>query len=240
MRGLLGFFVFVGVVVGALAVVLVPVLVAPLVAAAVRDVSPFEGQDVAVEVDVDPLGLIRGFVSEIRMDGADLAADDLRIGTMDVTARGVRIDDHSFAEVAGSLSSIEVPMFDGAPVTIDSVTLSGPSDAVAATASLDAANAATLIRTTLADVGVDPGTVTLVDGGIAIEVFGQPVQVALAVDDGALVIPPMLGLGPIPIIAPGADDPWRITALEVTPDGLVIEATVDAVSFLARDRAPDE
>ncbi len=172
---------------------------------------------------------------EIRISGTDLAAEDgTRVGSLEVTVDDVAIDDRSFASIAGSLASVEISLGDGSPVSVTSVEISGPSAVVVAIASLDAAAASELIRAALSDAGVGLDDVRLVDDGVEVTLLGQRGETPLAVADGGLVIPSILGIGPIPIVVPGADDAWRIVAVRVQPGGLEVEATVDAGRLLAR------
>ena len=51
--------------------------------------------------------------------------------------------------------------------------------------------------------------------------------VPLAVQDGALVVPDLLGGGPLELLAPLPDDAWHLTGASITTDGMDIDATVD-------------
>ncbi len=233
MRSFLGFLVFTAALVAILAVFLVPPVVAPIVVTAVREASPFGDQALDVEVDVDALGLMRGFVGEIRISGSDLEARGVTIDALDVTVQGVEIGgDHDFAGVDGAFGGLVVLGGADSPVEVRALTVSGPSTDVTATATLVPEQALILVRDSLADAGVDASDVELVDGGVAFQVAGQRLEVALVVNNGAIVVP-MFGSSPVPVLAPDASDSWRITAVSVDPTGLEIEASVDAVALLA-------
>jgi hypothetical protein len=233
MRSFLGFLVFIGVLIALLGAVVLPMLVAPMVAATVRDAAPFGEQRLDVEVDVDPIGLLRGLVSEIRISGTDLEADGARLGSLTLVLRDVRIGDRSFADASGATQSIDLVLADGSPISVSSVTLSGASTAVEALASLEATAAAALIRAGLADAGLALAEVELIDGGVAFDVLGERVEVALAVEGGAVVVASVAGLASVPVVSPAVGDPWRIVAVTVKPTGILIEATVDAEGLLA-------
>jgi hypothetical protein len=233
MRSLLGFLVFTAVVIGLVVAFAVPPLVAPMVEAAVRDASPFDDQPLDVEVEVDAIGLLRGFVSEIRISGEGLVDDDVTIGKLDLTVRGVRIDDQSFADVDGGLSAVAVPLFDFEPLVVNRIAFDGASDAVAATASLDHDAALAFITRSFVEQGVDASGIELIDGGVSVVIFEQRVDLAIGVADGALVIPDILGTGPMELLAPLPDDPWRFVGATATFGGLELVAEVDGAAVLA-------
>ena len=235
MRSFLGFLVFIATLVAVMAAFAVPALVSPLVVSAVRSASPFGDQPLDVEVDVDAISLARGFVREIRISGADLASDGVLVGLLDVTLQGVSIGDHGFVDAGGSLEAVDVGLPDGSSIRVSSVALSGPSTAVTALASLDPAEAARLIEAALADAGLQLDAVTLVDGGFALNVFGQRAEVGLVVIDGALVVPSLLGLSSVPVLQPQPGDAWRVIKVSVDPGGLQIEARVDVARLIATD-----
>ena len=235
MRSLLGFLVFIAAVVALVMAFAVPPLVAPMVEAAVREASPFGDQPIDVEVDVDAIGLIRGFVSEIRISGEDLEKDDVRLGKVDLTVRGVRIDDTSFAGIDGGMSVVSVPFFGFDPLVVSRIELSGASDELAATASLDHDTALAFITRSFADQGVVASGFELIDGGVSVVIFEQRVDLAIGVADGAMVIMDVLGTGPLELLAPFPEDPWRLASVTASFAGLEIVAAVDAGALLAAE-----
>jgi hypothetical protein len=235
MRSFLGFVVFIAALVAVLAAFALPAAVSPLVVAAVRDASPFGDQPLHVEVDLDAIGLAQGFVREIRISGTDLAGEGVLVGSLDLVIQAVAIQGHGFQGVAGGMAAVDVALADGRSVRVRSVTLSGPSTAIAARVTLDPSEAVALIRAELGDAGVQVDAVELVDGGFAIDAFGQRAEVALAVVDGAIVIPSLLGLASVPVLEPQPDDAWRIVGISIDPRGLDVEARVDAGRLIRPD-----
>lgn len=235
MRGLVGFVVLTATLVALLAAFAVPAVVAPVVAAAVRAASPFGDQPLEVEVDVDPLALLWGQVSEIRISGANLERDGASVGALDLTVRGAGLGDREFERVEGSLATIAVAGQDGRPIRVRSVLLGGPSRAVVAKAGVDPADAVALIGAALADAGFRVDSIQLVDGGAAIGALGREAIVIPTVADGGIYVPAVLGSSPIPIIVPEPGDAWRISTVTVSPRGLDIEASVDAQRLLGRE-----
>lgn len=227
MRGFLGFLVFATVLIGVLVFVVVPLLVRPVVAGAVRAALPFGDQAVSIEVDVDGLGLLGGYVDRVRITGDDLVAGESQIGALDVTMRRVGLADRDFASIAGSLESVTVQLGDGTSVEVPEIRLSGPSASVLADARVGAAGAEALVVSALATAGLAVDRVGLAEGGVALELLGLQVIVPLTVVDGAVVATSFMGLAQLAVIAPAADDPWRVTGLKVLPTGLDIEASID-------------
>lgn len=233
MRGLLGFLVFSAALIATLLFVVAPMLVRPLVADAVRAALPLEGQPVQVAVDVDGLGLLGGYVGEIRLSAGALAAGDASIGALDVAVRRVALGGRQFETMDGTLRDVAIPLDDGSTLVVESVALSGPSTDVRAEATIRPADAEALVFNTLVSVGLIPDQVLLVDGGVQVDLLGQRVVLPLITDAGAIVIESLMGFEAVPVVAPRLGDPWAITSLVVRASGLEIVASVDAEALLA-------
>jgi hypothetical protein len=213
--------------------VAVPIAVRPIVADAVREALPFGDQPVTVDVDVNTVGLLLGRIDRIHVTGTDLDGDGPSIAALDITVEGASTSDRSFLDIDGVVRSLAVESFDGTPLTIDSIDLSGASGDVVAVANLDDRAGVALVGGAFADAGLAVEGIELVDGGVAFSVLGQRVQLALGVDQGALVLPDVLGLGPLTLLEPGIDDPWRLSSVTVTASGMTIVADIDADGVLA-------
>jgi hypothetical protein len=235
MRGFLGFLGFVTVLIVLLAAFAVPAVVGPMVASAVRAASPFGDQPLDVQVKVDALGLIRGFVGEIRVSGSNLERDGTTIESLDVTVRTVGIGDHAFLESSGGLDGVTLQADDGAVISVDRITLSGPSSAVLAEATLDRAATLAFIQHVFDAQGVAVSGIELTAGGLSVVIFEQRLEVPVGVKDGALVIPDLLGAGPLELLSPLPDSPWRLTTATITQNGLTIGAIVDAGALLGNE-----
>ena len=232
MRSLVGFLAFIAVLIAVVTSIAIPVLVTPMVVTTVRDTSPFE-QPIDVQADVDAIGLMRGFVGEIRISGKDLTDGDVGVGALELTVRGAGIGDHSFADVSGGLDGVTLSLPTGQPLRVERVELSGSSDAVTATVRLDYDATVAFLQWSFDDVGIVVSDIELVDGGLSLVIFDQTVTLAVAVSDGTLVVPDVLGAGPMDLLLPQPDDPWRLAAVQVTPDGMELQAQVDAARVLA-------
>jgi hypothetical protein len=236
-RGFLGFTVLAIVGLVALVFFALPALVRPMVVNAVHDALPFGDQALQIDASVTGLGLVGGSIDEVHVRGSNLAVRGahagVTLGKVDVTLRQVSIGDHGFRSVSGGLDDVTFPMADGTHVTISRIELTGASTAVTGAAQFTPKDAISFITQTFADAGVAATEVQLGDGAVSVMVFGQRVELAIDVEDGALVVPDALGGGPITLLEPGPDDQWRLTGASVTPGGLEIDAVMNAAALLA-------
>ncbi|HET9852342.1 MAG TPA: hypothetical protein VFP56_07535 [Candidatus Limnocylindrales bacterium] len=231
MRGFLGFvFVLLAALVVA-ALVIVPIVARPIVADTVREALPFRDQPVNVEVELNPVGLLAGTIDRIHVSGTGLRAEGAVIGELDMTVTNVSTTDHRFRTASGRLRNVELPFVQSSTLTITSIELDGPYGDVAAVALLDVRASLAVIGNAFADAGIAVDGLELVDGGIAFSILDQRVEVAVAVDAGALVIPDVLG-GPLVIVEPGPDDPWRLTAVRATTSGFEIDVALEPEGML--------
>lgn len=217
----------------------VPLIARPILVAAVQDASPFSDQALDVEVDCNVFGLLTGTVDRIHVRGSDLrrgnaSRGSLRVGALDVTLVDVATSGGAFRHVSGTLAVIDIPLDDGTSLTVDQVSLDGPSADTTAVATLDHAAAIQLIESALAGGGPDIGDVQLGSGTVAFEVFGTKAEVPIGVENGAIVLVNPFGTGSYAVLTPAAGDPWRFTGVSVTPGGMTIDASVDAGRLLAR------
>ena len=232
MRSFLGWLILVALL-GAVGYVAAPLVVRPLVADAVRAVSPFGAEPLEVDVDVDTLRLLRGTIDSVHVSGTNLTSERLVIGRLDATATSVALGDRSFSSMSGSLDGVVLRGSDGAEVQAQRVQLSGPSDAVEAVASLSPDAAIAIVRKALDEAGLSSENLALVDGGVRMSVLGQTADVALGAADGAVTIAGSnAGGGTIVVFGPEPGDPWRITGISVSPDGIEVNAVVDLGSLL--------
>lgn len=233
MRSLVGFLVFVTLLVGVLAVAVVPLVAQPLIASLVRDAVPFDGPPLAIEVDAGT-GLLSGTVDRISVRGSGLSSGQASVETLDLEVERFAIVGRSFADLRGSLGGVVVVLDDGTTLAMQTVELAGPSDAVTATARFDAAATERLVRTSLAGSGIVPDRVVLGDGTLTVEARGLEVSARPEVRGGALVLVPDQLLPPVEVLAPDDRAPWRLASATITPAGLTLVADVDAEGLLGR------
>jgi hypothetical protein len=218
---------------GAIAFVLAPTLLRPLIVDGVRAASPFGSEPLDVDVSLDTVGLLRGTIDRIHVTGANLQTAQATIGNLDLTGTDVSIGDHTFRSIAGSLDSVVIRRAEGGSIAVDRIDLSGPSDSVDATASISPAAAIALVRTALTDAGLPAVDVALINGGVRLQVLGQSTDVAIGVADGSMIITGSVAGGEIVLFGPAVGDPWRISAVAVTANGIQVHAVTDLESAIA-------
>jgi hypothetical protein len=232
MRGFLGFVLVLLATLAVAALVIVPIVVRPIVEDAVRAALPFEDQPLIVEVDVSPVSLLTGTIDRIHVTGTGLEAEGAIIGDLDMTVTDVSTTTHRFRTATGRLANVELPFVQSSTLVITSIELDGPYGDVDAVARLDVRASLALIGNAFADAGVPVEQLELIDGGAAFVILGQRVEVQLAIDQGALILPDVGGGGPLVIVEPGPDDPWRLTGVRVTPSGFEIDVALEPEGVL--------
>jgi hypothetical protein len=228
MRGFLGFVVLLLAALAVAALVLLPIVVRPMVVDAVREASPFGDAPLEVEVDINPVALLFGTVERIRVTGAGLQAEGADIAALDLTLTDVETGSHRFRDLSGRLLGVTLPFVQATPLVIDTIELSGASGNLAATASFDLRGTLTLIGNAFAEAGIAVDSLEVVEGGVAFAFFDQRVVVPVGAEGGSLVIPDVAGAGPLVIVAPGPDDPWRITGVAIGPTGMEVDVSLEA------------
>jgi hypothetical protein len=232
MRSFLGWVVLVAVFAAA-AYLLAPIVARPLVADAVRAASPFASDPLEVDVDADPVGLLRGQVGSIHVTGSKLTSGRLDVGRLEVTVCEVGILDRSFGSMSGTLDAVTLRRAAGTDIRAAEVHLSGPSDAMDATASVGRDAAVALVRRAIEAAGLPADDLELIDGGVRMSVLGQRTDVALGAANGAVTIAgSVAGGGSIVVFGPEPGDPWRITGVSVAPSGLEVHAAIDLGTVL--------
>ena len=226
MRGFLAFVLVLVVALVAAALVILPMVVRPIVANEVRAALPFKEQPLDVDVEADPINLLLGTIDTIHVTGSALQTEGATIGTLDLTFRGVSTAARSFGSVHGALQNVDLPYVQDTELVLSQITVDGTRDDVHAVVDLDLRSSLRLIGNAFADAGIAVDGLELVDGGVRMSLFGQPAVVGLGVDAGSLVLLDVAGGGPMSIVQPAPDDPWRITGVGVTPAGMTIQASL--------------
>ena len=226
MRGFLGLVVLLVVALVVAALVVVPMIVRPMVVDAVREASPFGDAPLEVEVDIDPVSLLLGSIDRVRVTGSNLQAEGADIAGIDLTLTDVSTSTRTFRSLTGRLSGVVLPFVQSTELFVGTIELSGSSGDLEAVARLDLRSALALIGNAFADAGIAVDSLELTDGGVAMVLFNQRVEVPVGADAGALVLPNVLG-GPLVIVQPGPDDRWRITGAAVTPAGMDVHISLE-------------
>jgi hypothetical protein len=232
MRSFLGWLVLLAAL-GAAAWVLGPMVARPLIADAVRAVSPFGTEPLEVDVEVSAPGLLRGTIDSIHVTGTNLSSQRLRVGRLDMTARDVGVIDHSFASMTGSLDAVMLLRGDGTLLQARQVHVEGPSDELEATTDVPPDASLQLVREAFEGAGLPAGNLALVDGGVRVTILGQRTVVALGAANGAVTAAGSIaGGGSIVIFGPEPGDPWRVTGVSVSPNGMQVQARIELTGLL--------
>jgi hypothetical protein len=230
-RTILAAIVLAALIVAGVAIV-APLVARPMIVAAIQGESPFGDGHLDIDVDCNVFGLLQGSVDRIHVRGRDLTRGDVTIGALDLTLTDVATSGHAFGGADGTLAALQVPIDDATSVTIDEVSVSGASSELAAIATLDNAAAVRLIASAFADGGVDVTDVQLANGTVAFQVFGARAEAPVGVEAGAIVLVDPFGQGSFEVVTPGSADAWQFTGAGVTPNGMTIQALVDAGRLL--------
>ena len=232
MRGFLAFVVLLVVALVAAALAIVPTVVRPIVVDQVRTALPFRDQPLDVQVELNPVGLLFGTIDSVHVTGSGLQTATATIGSLDLTFHDVSTTTRSFASVKGTLGHVVLPYVQDSELVLDTITIDGSADAVVAVVDLDLRAGLSLVGNAFADAGIPADSLELVDGGVKMSLFGQPAIVGLGVEDGSLVLLDVAGGGPMSVVQPAPDDPWRVTDVSVRPTGMTIKVAIGPLGVL--------
>jgi hypothetical protein len=233
MRNFLRFVVFVTALVSILVVVVGPLVARPLIEALVRDALPFEDDSVTVAVGLGP-SLLAGEIETLSIEGRELRTDQVTIGRLKVDLAGFNVIDRSFKDIDGRLEDVELELEDNPLVVVDRVELGGRSEALTASVTLDARSTEQVVRSKLAELGIQPDAVRLTAGSLEIEAQGATVRATMSAHDGGLYLEAGRLAPPIALLESGELGPWLVMSATISASGLVIEATTTLEALLPR------
>jgi hypothetical protein len=173
---------------------------------------------------LDPT-LLLGRSRQVRLVATDVDASPARIGRMDIAVGDASYLDRSFETVDGELADVEVDVR-GDTAHIASIRVDGPADAATALATLTPTQTEQLVRMAAQRVGVSIDSVLVTDSGVIVQIAGIDAQARLAVQGGALLLDPGVGVAVV-LLQPAPSDPWTIEEAWITADGLNVRGTVD-------------
>jgi hypothetical protein len=222
--GFLRFVVFFGLLLGVFVLVVLPFLLSPLLAQMVRDAGL---RSQTLEVSVAPLDptLLLGRSRLVTLVATDVDAAPARIGRLEVAFGQASYFDRTFETVSGELADVVLTV-GGDTARISTIRIDGPSDAANATATLDATETEELVRVAARRVGVRVDSVIVSDTGVTVGILGQEARARLAVQGGALLLDPGIGVA-IVLIQPAPSDPWTLREAWISPEGLNVRGVVD-------------
>lgn len=191
-----------------------------------------DGMTVTVLADPPP-GLLRLKADAIRVRASNARYHGLEAVDVDVTLRDVRLGDRTFGSLDGTLRFVTFPGTGDRPdITVPEVTLSGDADRVRATMTFPAAAAQDLASAALeAKIGIAASRVTLTaPDRVRVVAGGNTIDGRLAVrGDGALLFQPQPSgmIGPVVLVEPGPNVPFRIESFRIADGGLLVVTTFD-------------
>ncbi len=223
-RGFLRFVAFFVLLVGGFVLIVLPLLLSPFLTQVVRDAGL---RSATLDVTVAPLDptLLLGRSRQVRLVATDVDASVGRIGRLDIAVGDASYFDRSFQTVEGELFDVEVTTR-GATANIASIRVSGPADAATAVATLTPAQTEALVRLAAQRAGVNVDSVIVSDSGVLVSVAGVEAEARLAVQGGALLLDPGVGVAVV-LLQPAPSDPWTLNEAWISPEGLNVRGTVD-------------
>jgi len=230
-RALLAFLLFAVVATAVVVFVVVPYAAGPVITGVLQSSGIVQGGSVTIETKGTGPELVGGHADALHVRGQDLVIQGLLVGDADVTIRDVALFDRTFDAIDGTLLRVRVPVDNGPVVTIASIDLDGPAEAVAADGRLDASEANAVIREATARVGVRIDEATMGDGVVRLRRGDVAVDASLTVRGGSLVLEPDGGLSSVVLMESRPDDPWQLRSVTITPGGLELSGTVDVRRF---------
>jgi hypothetical protein len=211
----------------------VPIGVAALVEAALNS-SGFTGTDTQVSVSSNPpFMLLTGHADRIHITSTQASIDPLHAESVDITLGEVDLVSRNIGTVNGTLLGVKVVAPNGDPVAIYRVTLAGAAISSTATASISVAEAQTLAEQQLKAQGVSARVTLKAPDAVTLTVAGESQAGRLMAINGALVLVPTSNTLPtVTLIAPGTGNPFHVTSVKITVDGMTLVGLLDVQKLL--------
>jgi hypothetical protein len=210
-----------------------PIGVATLVQAALNS-SGFTGTNTAVSVSSDPpFTLLTGHADRIHITSSQASIDPLHAESVDITLGDVDLISRNIGTVNGTLLGVKITAPNGDPVAIYRVTLAGAAISSTATASISVAEAQTLAEQQLKAQGISAKVALKAPDAVTLTVAGKSQAGRLMAVNGALVlVPNSSALPTVTLIAPGAGNPFHVTSVKITLDGMTLTGLLDVQKLL--------
>ncbi|MEO8625969.1 MAG: hypothetical protein ABI452_04645 [Candidatus Limnocylindrales bacterium] len=229
MGGFLRFVTFFVLLVAGFVLVALPLLMGPLLAGVVRDVG-LRADKIEVSVALFDPGLFVGRSRQVALSATSVDMGQARIGSLELTLGGVAFFDRTFDTVSGELRDVQLTLGKNS-VSATSATVDGPAGAATLTAQFSASQAAQLLTVAAAHNGLTLDKVTVSDSGVRVTVHGIEADAQLSVRGGALLLDPGVG-GAVVLIQPAAREPWRLTDVWFSANGMNLAGTVDVARIV--------
>lgn len=206
---------------------LLPPLAAGVITAGLS-AAGVQGSGTTVVVDASPpLELVVGRADSVHIGSTDVTWGDLRIGRLDLEARGVDLFARTTATLEGTLTSVRLVVAGGLDVDVASITIAGSSSAPTATLRIDAATVSRVATGAIETAtGSRPERVALAaPDRVSVTVGGVTAAGRLLVDESGEVVVSIAGQPPVVVVPSGPGNPFRFTRATVgTGGGIVLDA----------------
>ena len=152
---------------GAVAIALLVAIGLPQVYAGVLTgaltAAGLQADDTTVNVESDPPTDLLGLHADtVTVTATDATFREMAIGSLHLELRDVAVLDRTAEGVEGTLSDVTVTLSDGAPMTLEEISIEGAGDSISATTVVDGAEAEALIADAVEErVGTRPTSVSL-------------------------------------------------------------------------------
>jgi hypothetical protein len=195
------------------------------------------GQDTQVRIEAPPLALLGGSLERVSFFSADLdLAGRGHAGSLAATLDGLSLADRRFTDAQIVAGDITFTTADGYPFSMRSITGTGSSDALTVSATFDRADLLGLLALPGAErySGGQATGLILGEAHFLLDTTAGSLAGMLSIVEGAVVFSPDQG-APRVVYTPVAAATWRLTGVQITPDGVTVHGLVDLSAILRSD-----
>ncbi len=224
MGGFLRFLAWFALLVAGFVLVVLPLLMGPLLAGVARDAG-VRAESLSVSVALFDPSLILGHSRQVTLTAANVDLGQGQARSLSVTLGGVDFFDRTYETVSGELDDVRITIGDNV-VSAGSASVDGPAGAAVVTAHFAAAQVAQLLTVMAAHNGLTLEYVAVTESGVRVTVHGVQAAAQLSVKAGALLLNTGIG-GNVVLLQPSRSDPWKLTDVWFTADGMNLSGTVD-------------
>jgi hypothetical protein len=222
--GFLRFVAWFALLVAGFVLVALPLLMGPLLAGVARDLG-VRADSVNVSVALFDPALILGRSRQVTLTAANVDLGQGNARSLNLTLGGVDFFDRTFETVSGELDDVQITLGDNV-VSAGSASVDGPADAATVTAHFAGTQIAQLLTVMAAHNGLTLDEVAVTDSGVSVTIHGVQAAAQLSVKAGALLLNTGIG-GNVVLLQPARNDPWKLTDVWFTTEGMTLAGTVD-------------
>lgn len=236
MGGFLRFLAWFALLVAGFVLVALPLLMGPLLAGVARDIG-LRADTVNISVALLDPSLILGQSRQVTLTATNVDLGQAHSRSLDFTLEGVNFFDRTFQTVSGQMGDVQLKLGNNT-VGATSATVDGPAGAATVTAKFAASQVAHLLTVMAAHNGLTLDDVTVTGSGIQVTVHGVTADAQLSVKGGALLLDTALG-GNVVLLQPTRNEPWKLTDVWFTADGMNLSGTVDVNEIMGEMSGAD-